>query len=142
MSPPSPIELILRNLVANAFAHHDGGEPRIEIRLSTRGEDLVIDVSDNGPGIPLEQREAVFSMFRRLSAKAGGTGMGLAFVRRAAESLGGACTALQAPAGRGALLRTSIPGVVVRSSRATEGALPARAALPSGQTAGSSELRQ
>ena len=46
-------------------------------------------ISDNGPGIEAQYREQVFQVFERLSSGRGGTGIGLAIVRRIAESCGG-----------------------------------------------------
>jgi signal transduction histidine kinase len=56
------------------------------VELTDRGESTRVGVTDNGPGIPAQQRERVFNRFIRLSDEsAGGTGLGLAICRKIAE---------------------------------------------------------
>lgn len=83
------IERCLSNLVENAARHGS----RIEIS-ATRREDVVeVAVEDDGPGIPEDQREAVFKPFFRLDGarnpSSGGAGLGLAIARDVARSHGG-----------------------------------------------------
>lgn len=72
---------VLVNLLDNAARHGPtGGEVRLRARLA--GDDLVIDVEDDGPGIPPEQRERIFDRFTRGGrTDGGGTGLGLAIAR-------------------------------------------------------------
>ena len=56
-------------------------------------------VSDNGPGIELQYRERVFRPFERLQSGGDGTGIGLALVRRIAESAGGTAWIEETPGG-------------------------------------------
>ena len=69
------------NLVHNAVRHCPA-PVHIELALATRGEDAVISVSDDGPGIPLADRERVLKRFVRLDAsrRTRGTGLGLSLV--------------------------------------------------------------
>ncbi|MDR7166356.1 signal transduction histidine kinase [Nocardia kruczakiae] len=72
---------VLLNLLDNAARHGPAGG---EVRLlaHTAGEHLVIDVEDDGPGIPPAQRERIFDRFTRGgSTDDGGTGLGLAIAR-------------------------------------------------------------
>jgi len=88
----APLDLVLRNLVDNAVKHHDRDFGRIELRCAVSEADLVITVSDDGPGIPPEYRAAVFLPFRTLGqsgSPTSGLGLGLALVQRAVESAGG-----------------------------------------------------
>ena len=84
---PAMLERLLRNLLDNALKH--GGQGPVGIGM-TLGEELVITVSDHGPGIPAAERERVFEEFYRLpqSGRAGGLGLGLSIVRRLAGLLG------------------------------------------------------
>ncbi|MEV5647227.1 ATP-binding protein [Nocardia sp. NPDC052254] len=72
---------VLLNLLDNAVRHGPaGGEVRLHAR--TMGGDLVIDVSDDGPGIPPAERERIFDRFSRGgTTDGGGTGLGLAIAR-------------------------------------------------------------
>lgn len=74
----------------NALAHGLGGQPPcIAIEGERVGDTVRYSVSDNGPGIEEAYREQVFHVFERLSTSHAGTGIGLAILRRIAESCGG-----------------------------------------------------
>jgi signal transduction histidine kinase len=80
---------ILHNLVGNAIRYvHEGG--KVEVSLARQGADIVLAVTDNGPGIPADQHELVFERFHRGGDHAAsGVGLGLAIVRQACKRLGG-----------------------------------------------------
>ncbi len=61
----------------------------IKVEGERQGARVRFQVSDNGLGIDEEYRERVFRVFERLSTRGEGTGIGLAIVRRIAESCGG-----------------------------------------------------
>jgi len=73
----------------------------------------VLDVDDQGPGIPEAERERIFEPFTRLSGitrhGSGGTGLGLAIARRIADAHGGTIVA-GAPDGQGARFTVTLPG--------------------------------
>ncbi|MCF8152106.1 MAG: HAMP domain-containing protein [Sulfuritalea sp.] len=83
---PLALRRILTNLIDNAVRYGDG-QP-IDIEYDIDGGMLEIRVLDRGPGIPEDQREAVFRPFHRLdpsrSSRTGGSGLGLAIVRQIA----------------------------------------------------------
>lgn len=85
------IELVLRNLVANAveaIAAHPHAGARVTLGAEREGAQQVrIVVSDSGPGTPAESREQVFEPF--VSGKPTGMGLGLAVSRAIAEAHGG-----------------------------------------------------
>ena len=86
----APLDIILRNLVRNAVQHHDTGSGAINIAANVVDDRLEISVADDGPGIPPDQHEVIFTPTVRCSEHgAATTGLGLAFVRRAASSVGG-----------------------------------------------------
>lgn len=98
---------VLLNLLLNALdALKTGG--RIEVRASTDAatNQVVLRVSDNGPGIPESIRKTVFDPF--ISSKPSGTGLGLTICRRIVESHGGTITAENSPGG-GAVLTIGLP---------------------------------
>jgi signal transduction histidine kinase len=80
----------VRNLVDNARDH---AHLRIRVVSRVAGNRAVVEVSDDGPGVPAEDRERVFRRFVRLDASRqrhhGGTGLGLAIVAGIAARHGG-----------------------------------------------------
>ncbi len=83
---------ILDNLLGNAVKFAPAGGS-ITVTVRSVGDDAVIDVLDSGPGVPVEEREAIFDSFFRGRAKASarieGSGLGLAIAREFAEAHGG-----------------------------------------------------
>jgi signal transduction histidine kinase len=104
----------LHNLGRNAIeAMADrGGELGISAALD--GDDLVIRVSDTGPGIPPEIEHRLFQSFVT-SGKVGGTGLGLAIVRKIAEEHGGSVSVSSSP--RGASFELRLPQAGKRSDK-------------------------
>ncbi len=105
------VQLILI-LVDNAIDH----SPRnsvVTVRAHTEGGRAVLDVDDQGPGIPETERERIFEPFTRLSGTtrhgSGGTGLGLAIARRIADAHGGTIVAAS-PVGQGARFTVTLPG--------------------------------
>ncbi|GGQ79701.1 sensor histidine kinase [Kitasatospora griseola] len=99
---------LLTNLVDNAQRY---AADRVEVRLTVRGPDAVLEVCDDGPGIPAADRERVFERFTRLddarSRELGGAGLGLAIARDLAGHHGGTLAA--EPARTGARLVARLP---------------------------------
>ncbi|MDY7102403.1 MAG: PAS domain-containing sensor histidine kinase [Actinomycetota bacterium] len=83
---PVLMQTVLMNLIVNAVTHNDQAVPRVTIRAE-QGESTVIRVDDNGPGIPPEERAAVFEPFR--SGAPDGSGLGLTICRQIVELHGG-----------------------------------------------------
>lgn len=77
----SIIEMAVVNLVRNAI-DHGGGKGEIVVRVGATGN---IDVCDEGPGIPVAEREQVFEPFHRININSSGAGLGLNLVQKAAE---------------------------------------------------------
>jgi two-component system sensor histidine kinase ChvG len=107
------LERVFENLLDNAASFSpDGG--RVEIRLRREARDLLICVDDEGPGVPTEDREAVFRRFQSLrpSGEAFGqhSGLGLAIARTIVEGHGGTITAGERDDGRpGARFAVRLP---------------------------------
>jgi PAS domain S-box-containing protein len=78
------------NLIGNAVKFvHSGTNPRVVIRAELQERMVRLWVEDNGIGIESADREKIFQMHQRLSARYEGHGIGLALVRRAVEKMGG-----------------------------------------------------
>ncbi len=86
---PDALRLIIKNALENALKYTpEGGE--VTLRLITEGTSAIIEIVDNGPGIPASERERVFDSFYRMPGTTGeGSGLGLAIAREAASRLGG-----------------------------------------------------
>jgi signal transduction histidine kinase len=94
------VELCLTNFVSNAIKYADSAKPdrwvpvrgRMEPATEEGPPQVVVEVADNGVGVPAEQRERLFERFFRGEAAVTGvegTGLGLSIVRETVESLGG-----------------------------------------------------
>ena len=100
---------VLMNLIGNARKYC---RTKTEITLEETDGNAVITISDDGPGIPKEDRRHIFDLYYQIKddavGAALGTGLGLAYARLIAESHGGSITAGATPQG-GAEFRLSIP---------------------------------
>jgi signal transduction histidine kinase len=103
---PDQLKQIVLNLILNAIeASPAGGQVTLNIRDSEDGT-VVIEVRDQGPGIPAEQQEHIFDPF--FTTKETGTGLGLALVHQMVVEHGGAIDVESAP-GRGTAFRVALP---------------------------------
>jgi heavy metal sensor kinase len=106
----------LLNLVDNAIKYSPAGG-RIAVKVSTSPDGkAILDVTDTGPGIPVEMRPRVFDRFYRADRSrsrenGGGTGLGLSIARWAVEVNGGQLT-LETSDGPGATFRITLPSTV------------------------------
>lgn len=108
LGDPVLLARAIRNLTDNAQRH---ARAVVRLRLSEDGEDAVLVVSDDGPGIPAADAERIFDRFVRLDAarsRGGGTGLGLAITRDIVTRHGG--TVFLRPAdGAGASFEMRLP---------------------------------
>jgi two-component system OmpR family sensor kinase len=111
---PDRLAQALRNLVGNAIDHTapDRGVVRMRVERAAN-ERIRFIVEDDGPGIPVDQRERVFHRFHRTDGArdraSGGTGLGLAIVRAITDAHGGTVIARESPEG-GARIELELPG--------------------------------
>ena len=77
---------LVANLIENAIQHTPEGTT-VRIGLNRRGQDVLLTVADNGPGVPLDQRHRLFDRFYRgdPSRKTTGSGLGLSLVKAVAD---------------------------------------------------------
>lgn len=112
VSPRAPLEMIFRNLIANAAKHHDrpGGLVRVSAAPAPKPGYLAFSVADDGPGIEPEYHARIFGLFQTLRPRdeVEGSGMGLAAVKKAVEARGGSVEVRSEP-GRGATFTFTWP---------------------------------
>ncbi|GAA3572512.1 HAMP domain-containing sensor histidine kinase [Microlunatus spumicola] len=98
---PAELRRVLVNLTTNAI-RHARSQVRLDVAAGPDGR-VVLRVTDDGPGIPVADRERVFERFARLddarSRDAGGTGLGLPIVAELVARAGGTITLTDAPEG-------------------------------------------
>lgn len=101
--------ILIRNLVDNSIRYcYEHG--RILVRLSKLQNEVMLEVSDNGPGIPAELQNRVFErFFRVLGNKSPGSGLGLAIVQQIAELHGGRLLLDTPKEGTGLIVRFFLP---------------------------------
>ncbi|MFT3687906.1 sensor histidine kinase [Paenirhodobacter sp.] len=98
----------LGNLILNALLHA-GRAAVVTVRVRESAGRAVLEVEDNGPGIPAEARAAVTSRFARGETQGPGMGLGLPVVEEIAGLFGGGLTLETGASGRGLLARLSFP---------------------------------
>lgn len=81
---PNYLELIVNNLLSNAFKHTEEGQS-ITVSLKDTGNNLLLQVKDTGNGIPLEEQKKIFERFYQVKSSHTGSGIGLSLVQRLVE---------------------------------------------------------
>ncbi|MBZ7926799.1 HAMP domain-containing histidine kinase [Ensifer adhaerens] len=115
---PRQIEQAVANLLRNAI-EHGGGTGTITVLVNAeRG----LEIQDEGPGIPAEERERVFEPFYRLRPRSTGAGLGLNLAREIARLHGGRIDILAGP-WRGARVRLQLP--LLDGGRSAQQSVPA-----------------
>lgn len=112
---------ILFNLIGNAVKFTDSGSVTVRLKAEKRQQDicmvdLYFEVSDTGIGIPEDQFELIFEVFRQREGqstkKYGGTGLGLTITKRLIEMMGGSIS-VESQLGEGSTFRFNLPGVEI-----------------------------
>ncbi len=114
LADPDRLAQALRNLAGNAVSHTAPGTGLVRLEVARAGPDQIrFAVLDDGPGIPVSERERVFERFHRTdpgrSRRAGGAGLGLAIVRAIVQAHGGQARARDSGLGRGARVELVLP---------------------------------
>jgi signal transduction histidine kinase len=116
------LALLVRNLVDNAI-RYTRGSGRVDVALRAEDGEVVLSVSDTGPGIPQRDLPRIFERFYRVdrarSRETGGTGLGLSIVRHVVENHGGRIS-VESELGRGTRFEIRLP-VAAERSRAASG---------------------
>ena len=115
----SRLRQVVDNLLTNARVHTPAGTP-IHVRAAGEDQEVVVEVSDAGPGVPAEEVDRIFERFYRTdrsrTRSQGGVGLGLAIVRAVVEAHGGA-VGYRARPGGGSVFRVVLPSATAADSR-------------------------
>jgi len=133
LADPARLSQVFANLLNNAAKYTDVGG-RIWLRARVDGNDLVVGVKDDGPGLTQELRDYAFELFMQgpeTHARArGGLGIGLTLVRRLVELHGGSVEALSDGPGRGAEFVVRLPLRLPPAPDGAAGHAPVPASVP------------
>ncbi len=115
LGDPLRVRQIVANLLSNAIKFTDQGMVAVKLDVSPAVEErvnLVIQVTDTGPGIPRDKLDSIFEKFTQadgsITRKYGGTGLGLAITRRLVEIYGGDVR-VDSQVGRGSTFCVTLP---------------------------------
>jgi signal transduction histidine kinase len=116
MADQNLLERILTNLVDNAVKHTPLGG-LVTVAAEAQGDEMLISVSDTGPGIPPKERERIFERFAQTTGERGhrrGFGLGLTFCRLAVSAHGGRIWVEPGEEGKGSRFVFTLPLVADR----------------------------
>jgi two-component system sensor histidine kinase KdpD len=106
------LERVLANVLENALRFSSPSDP-VELVVSSTGDDVLVRITDHGPGLETESLERIFEPFEHGRGGAGGTGLGLAIARGFAEANGCRLWAEPHP-GSGASFVLAMPSAAAR----------------------------
>jgi signal transduction histidine kinase len=108
---PAKMEQVVDNLITNAIKYSPPGSCA-RIRLQLVGDEILLSVQDEGPGIPPAEMDKLFKPFQRTSVKSTGgeksTGLGLAIVKRIVTGHGGRIW-VESQTGLGSVFYVAVP---------------------------------
>jgi two-component system clock-associated histidine kinase SasA len=114
MADPEKLERVLLNLLDNALKFTpDGGT--VTISAQQREEDVLVSLTDSGPGIPEHERQHIFERFAQLPGEKRtrrGYGLGLAYCRLAIEAHGGRIWIEAGENGKGCCFHFTLPNPI------------------------------
>ena len=113
---------VLLNLLGNAAKHVPPSGGRIEVRLFSDARGVTVQVRDNGPGVPPDQRERIFEKFQQVadgSQRPVGTGLGLPISRQIVEHFGGRI-GMRNDDGQGACFEFNLPWPLPAAAQARD----------------------
>jgi len=106
---PDALRTLLRNLIDNAVRYTPAGG-RVDVTVESSATGARVTVTDDGPGIPAEERARVLDRFyRRAGTTATGSGLGLAIVKAIADAHGATVSLTDGPAGKGLAVTVAFP---------------------------------
>jgi light-regulated signal transduction histidine kinase (bacteriophytochrome) len=111
LAAPTQLIQLFQNLMGNAIKFREPGKrPHVKIGARKENGEWLMSVSDNGIGIPSNQKDRIFQVFQRLHTRDTypGTGIGLSICKRIVERHGG-CIGVESAEGQGSAFLFTIP---------------------------------
>lgn len=104
------LEIILANLLSNAIKYQDFGKqaPFVKVQVTNQPKATLIEISDNGIGIPEKFKSKMFGLFFRASTQSFGSGLGLYIIKNTVTKLGGTID-FESEEGKGSTFRVRLP---------------------------------
>jgi len=117
LGEPLLLRELVANLLDNALAYTQAGG-RVTVRTGVRSGESMLEVEDNGPGIPEAEREKVFERFYRVPATGGeGCGLGLSIVSEIAGRHNARVDLASPQGGPGTLIRVVFPRLAAQAAQ-------------------------
>lgn len=112
LTDPNRLKVILNNLTSNAYKYHrlDQPDPHIIFHAHKTQHQVVINITDNGVGIPKDYHQRIFDMFFRASVQSEGSGLGLYIVQETLQKLNGTIR-VESTSGLGSTFTVTLPVV-------------------------------
>lgn len=125
VSDPMRLQLVIGNLVSNAYKYYDPVKEDHYLNISASMDNTGLDLtfSDNGLGIVSDRLSKVFDMFFQAHEKSIGSGLGLYLVKETVQKLGGTISAESAE-GKGSVFKVHLPMDPVSATAETDPATP------------------
>ncbi len=105
------VNAIIQNLIENAIKYCGKNEPFVEITIKKEQDIVIIEITDNGQGIPDDLQSKIFDMFFRASKSGGGSGLGLYILKRSVDRLKGK-VGIKSELGKGSAFKVKLPLVI------------------------------
>lgn len=106
-------EQMMSNILSNAIKFNDKGTIEIKVSAKKEPSSTVLEISDNGPGIPVEDQDKIFEGFYQIekyfTGNVAGAGLGLPLVKKIVTAYGGTVS-IKSDIGRGTTLKITLPG--------------------------------
>lgn len=108
---PSEVTLVFYHLIENSFVHNSSDSPTLNISYFENVNFHIIEISDNGVGIPEQYQEYVFGMFKRLNKREEyrGSGLGLSITKKILTKIGGDVKLMKADNHDGTTIQVLLP---------------------------------
>jgi signal transduction histidine kinase len=102
------LKVILNNIISNSIRYRNGRDPVIKVDVKIDNHKAIVEIQDNGRGIPKEHIDKVCQMFYRATDEGAGSGLGLYIVKETIQKLQGDIH-IESKEGKGTLIKLEIP---------------------------------